>query len=117
MLPTIITHAALHRYTRVAHAASVSQGSSMRVFRCSGVWIPQLLVLGVPMIQRSCIMVSRYKHVSWHAQRKQWVAQVLAEGKRKALYKYFDSETAAADTVKEYLGLTRTADTRALLDL
>ena len=62
-------------------------------------------------------MVSRYKYVSWHARRKQWVARGVAGGKRKALYKYFNSETAAADIVKEYLGLTRTADTRALLDL
>ena len=76
-----------------------------------------MLVLGVPVFQRSCIMVSRYKHVSWHAQKKQWVAQVVAGGKRKALYKYFNSETAAADAVKQFLGLTRKADMRALLDL
>ena len=62
-------------------------------------------------------MVSRYKQVSWHAQEKQWVAQAVAAGKRKALYKYFNSETAAADAVQQFLGLTRRADMVALLDL
>jgi hypothetical protein len=45
------------------------------------------------------------------------VAQVVAARKRKALYKYFNSETAAADAVKQLLGLRRKADMIALLDL
>ena len=114
MLPTVITHAVLHRYTRVAHAASVSQGSSIQVFRCSGALDPPIvLVLGVPVFQRSCIMVTGYKHVSWHARKEQWVAQVVAAGKRKkvkALCKYFKSATAAADAVQQPLGLTRKAN-------
>ena len=59
---------------------------------------------------------SEYKYVSWHEQRKRWVAQVLATKKRKALYQYFDPATAAADVVKKTLGLTQTSDMKSLLD-
>jgi hypothetical protein len=37
--------------------------------------------------------------------------------KRKALYKHFNSETAAADAGKQLRGLRRKADMIALLDL
>jgi len=114
MQPPIVAHE-LHMLPQRARA---------QAFRCSGVlahWVPPIvLVLGVPVFQGSCIMVTRYKRVSWHAQKKQWVAQVVAAGKRKkvkALYKYFNSETAAADAVQQFLGLTGKADMIALLDL
>ena len=60
--------------------------------------------------------ISRFKHVSWHAQKKKWVAQVSAGKKRKALYEYFGSETAAADAVKHVLGLTRLSQQLALAE-
>ena len=41
----------------------------------------------------------------------------MAGRKRKALYQYFDSPGAAADAVKQYLGLTRTAGMNALHNL
>ena len=42
---------------------------------------------------------------------------MVAAGKKEALYKYFNSETSAADAVKQFLGLTRNADVIALFDL
>ena len=63
------------------------------------------------------MVTCQYKYVSWHAQRKQWVAQVVKGKKRKALYGYFNSSSAAADAVKQFLGLTRTTGMKAIHNL
>ena len=54
------------------------------------------------------MVTCQYKYVSWHAQRKRWVAQVVKGKKRKAFYGYFNTSHAAADAIKHFLGLTRT---------
>ena len=115
MLPTIIAHTLLRCSTGIAQL-SPARAHLLAVFWCSDCSSP--LACSVLVFRCSELMVtSCYKFVSWHAQRKQWVAQVLKGRKRKALYQYFNSPGAAADAVKQFLGLPRTAGMKALHNL
>ena len=129
-LPIMIVHAVVWAWNGCL--ASISQHPSCcppsLPIRCSAVahllavlWCSDCsspLACSVLVFRCSELMVtSCYKFVSWHAQRKQWVAQVLKGRKRKALYQYFNSPGAAADAVKQFLGLARTAGMKALHNL